>query len=424
MKRSKDAVISTPLLRYGVSLSAAAALLAGCGESQPPLSVSRQGLGPQQSLAQQAFRIIHPFGRSAGDGTRPAADLIDVKGTLYGTTMSGGSNNAGTVFSITTSGQEAVLHSFGEPGDGVYPIAALLYANGTFYGTTEYGGASGGGTIFSMTPAGNVKVLHNFVDDYPDKTNTGSLPKASLIDVNGILYGTTFQGGKHTCNDGYTDCGTVFSITTSGKYTLLHSFGGNLDGAAFPEAALLDVNGTLYGTTSLSNGGYANGTVFSITPAGQYHIVYSFGTNPNDGVEPKASLIDVNGTLYGTTSGDQGVTTGNSEGGNVFSVTPSGTETVIHSFSGSDGYEPLAALKNVRGVLYGTTAEGGANDLGTVFRITKRGTETVVHSFAKGDGVRPVAGVIAIDHTLYGTTYGSTTYGAKRSFGNVFSLIP
>ena len=64
------------------------------------------------------------------------------------------------------------------------------------------------------------------------------------------------------------------------------------------------------------------------------------------------------------------------------------------------------------------------NNFGTVFSILKTGTENVVHSFAKGDGVNPVAGVIAVDHTLYGTTYGSTTYGAKRSFGNVFSLKP
>lgn len=173
--------------RSMIAALAAGLMLAGCGGSQSLLSPSPQGLTPQQVMAQQAYHIIHPFGRSAGDGMRPAADLIDVKGTLYGTTMSGGSNNAGTVFSITTSGQETVLHSFGGPGDGVYSVAALLYVNGAFYGTTEYGGASGGGTIFSMTPDGNVKVLHNFVDDYPDKTDTGSLPKASLIDVNGIL---------------------------------------------------------------------------------------------------------------------------------------------------------------------------------------------------------------------------------------------
>jgi uncharacterized repeat protein (TIGR03803 family) len=111
------------------------------------------------------------------------------------------------------------------------------------------------------------------------------------------------------------------------------------------------------------------------------------------------------------TSGDGDAPIGHSDGGNVFSITPSGTETVIHSFSGSDGSEPFAALKNVDGVLYGTTASGGANNYGTVFSISKTGTETVVRSFAKGDGVKPFAGVIAIDHTLYGTTYGSTTYG-------------
>jgi uncharacterized repeat protein (TIGR03803 family) len=310
-----------------------------------------------------------------------------------------------------------VLHSFGGPGDGVYPLAALLYVNGTFYGTTEYGGAAGGGTIFSMTPDGNVKVLHSFVFDYPDRTDTGSMPEGSVIDVNGILYGTTFQGGKHLCNDGYTNCGTAFSITTSGKYKLLHSFGGGLDGA-FPQAALLDVNGTLYGTTSGANY-YGNGTVFSITPTGQFHAVYDFGANTNDGKTPTAALIDVNGTLDGTTNSG-----GEYGSGTVFGVTTGGTETVIHSFSGSDGGEALAALKNVDGVLYGTTAMGGANNFGTVFSITKSGTESVVHSFAKGDGVNPVAGVIAIDHTLYSTTYGSTTYGAKRSFGNVFSLTP
>jgi uncharacterized repeat protein (TIGR03803 family) len=413
------AVITTALLRYSLSLGAAAALLTGCGGSQIPLGASPQGLGPQQSLAQRAFHIIHPFGRSAGDGTRPAADLIDVKGTLYGTTMSGGSNNAGTVFSITTSGQEAVVHSFGGPGDGVYPLAALLYVNGTFFGTTKYGGASGGGTIFSMTPAGNVKVLHNFVEDYPDTTNTGSLPIAGLIDVNGILYGTTFQGGKHLCNDGYTDCGTVFSVTTSGKYTLLHSFGQGDGDGTLPVAALLNVDGTLYGTTS-QGGEFRSGTIFSITPAGQYKTIYNFG---NDGSSiPMSALINVQGVLYGTTI------SGNNQNisGTVFGVGTDGSEKMFFGFDegGANGSQPVAALKNVKGVLYGTTQVGGVNNLGAVFSITKSGEETVVHSFTKGEGVNPVAGVMAVDGTLYGTTYGQTAGKLKRTFGNVYSLTP
>jgi uncharacterized repeat protein (TIGR03803 family) len=369
-------------------------------------------------LAQQAYHIIHPFGRLTGDGTKPAADLIDVKGTLYGTTVKGGSHNEGTVFSITTSGEETVLYSFGGPNDGRWPVAALLDVNGTLYGTTSAGGALGYGTVFKITPSGAETVLHSFGIDSRYHISNGSVPEAGLINVNGTLYGTTVHGGAHSCDTGYYSCGTVFSITTSGKYKLLHSFGkGNEDGT-LPEAALLDVGGTLYGTTS-QGGELRSGTIFSITPAGRYKTVYNFG---NGGANPMSALIDVNGTLYGTT------VSGNNENisGTVFGVSTDGTEKFLFSFaaSGSNGSQPVAALKNVKGVLYGTTQVGGVSNLGTVFKLTKSGEETVVHTFTKGEGINPVAGVIAVDGTLYGTTYGSTTYGAKRSFGNVFSLKP
>jgi uncharacterized repeat protein (TIGR03803 family) len=67
---------------------------------------------------------------------------------------------------------------------------------------------------------------------------------------------------------------------------------------------------------------------------------------------------------------------------------------------------------------------GGVNNLGTVFKLTKSGKETVLHSFGNGGGVNPLAGVIAVDGTLHGTTYGGMNGNAKRSFGNVFSLMP
>src|ERR1700678_1399885 len=294
MDRPGRAVITTALLRYGVSLTAAGALLAGCSGSQPPLSVSPQGLGPQQSQAQQAYHIIHPFGRLTGDGTHPYADLINVKGTLYGATVTGGANGDGTVFSFTTSGQETVLHSFGGPGDALYPSAALLNVNGTLYGTTYHGGKNGFGTVFSITTGGTEKVLHDFDSIYSYRRNAGSQPRGGLIYVNGALYGTTEQGGAHYCNSGYNLCGTVFSITTGGKFKLLHSFGKDEDGF-FPEAAMLDVDGTLYGTTSLG-GQYNRGTVFTISTSGDERILYSFGTGDVDGTDPFSALINVNGT--------------------------------------------------------------------------------------------------------------------------------
>jgi uncharacterized repeat protein (TIGR03803 family) len=392
--------------RWGLSLTAAGALLAGCGGSQLPLSASPHGFTQQQSPARQAYHILHPFGRLVGDGTNPAADLIDVRGTLYGTTVVGGNPcNCGTVFSITTSGKERVLYgfnAFGNSYDGYHPAAGLLDVNGTLYGTTRYGGkTNSAGTIFSVTLRGKEKVLHSF--DYAGLG--GSEPLAGLIDVNGTLYGTT------SGNDDYYGYGNVFSITPGGKYKVLHRF-ENADGAN-PKAALLNLSGTLYGTTA-SGGVFGGGTVFSITTAGEEQVLHSF-RGGDDGAVPSSALINVQGTLYGTTT--EG---GPSGDGTIFSITTRGIEKIVHTFSGSDGSQPVAALKNVKGVLYGTTRAGGSNNLGTVFRLTKSGRVTVVYSFAKGDGVNPAAGVIAVGGTLYGTTYGD----GAHSLGNVYSLTP
>jgi uncharacterized repeat protein (TIGR03803 family) len=406
-----------------VLLIGTGSIVAACGGSQPPLSASPAGFAPQQSLAPDVYRILHTFDRSAGDGTHPAADLIDVKGTLYGTTSSGGAHGGGAVFSITTSGKETTLYSFGESGDGVGPVAPLLDVDGTFYGTTQYGPLYGGGTVFSVTPGGTEKVLYDFPSDDPGRPqSSGSYPDAGLIEVNGTLYGTTPRGGKHLCFSGYSHCGTVFSITKSGKYTALYSFGKTRFDARIPEAGLLDVGGTLYGTTALG-GTYNAGTVFSITTTGQERVLYSFGANPNDSLYPRAALIDVGGTLYGTASSEVVTTYELTSAGTVFSVAMDGTEKVLHNFGvGEDGSIPVADLKNVKGVLYGTTSLGGRNNLGTVFKITTSGNETVVHDFANGGGQNPVAGVIPVDGALYGTTFGTTADRNKN--GNVFSLTP
>ena len=276
------------------------------------------------------FRLLHHFGKTAGDGARPLASLTDVNGTLFGTTVVGGANGVGTVFSITTSGAENVLYSFGGgSGDGAYPQDGLLNVSGTLYGTTSGGGegcsASGGcGTVFSITTSGKEAVLHRFTGGSQDGAN----PYAGLVDVHGTLYGTTYSGGSSSscATFGQTGCGTVFSITTSGKETLLYRFKGGSDGAG-PVANLIDVRGTFYSTTS-SGGGRTRdckdigvrgcGTVFSVTASGKERVLYSFrGFAHGDGQFPAAGLLNVNGTLYGTTSGGGAI-----GWGTVFSLTP------------------------------------------------------------------------------------------------------
>jgi uncharacterized repeat protein (TIGR03803 family) len=199
-----------------------------------------------------------PYRFEERDGATPTAALINVDGTLYSTTFSGGAFGNGTVFRITTGGSEAVLHSFGGNGDGEYPEASLLYVDGALYSTT-YGGPapSGGlGTIFSITRGGAEKVRYTFLNNFHDGLN----PSANLVELNGVLYGTTDGGGA---NGG----GTIFSLTKNVKETVLYSFGANSSGpdGSQPFSGLTVLNGTLYGTT-WAGGTYGEGTVFSYTP--------------------------------------------------------------------------------------------------------------------------------------------------------------
>jgi uncharacterized repeat protein (TIGR03803 family) len=306
-------------------------------------------------------KVLYSFGKEP-DGDGPVAGLIDVDSTLYGTTLRGGANlKSGTVFSVTTDGVEKVLHSFGKAReDGQYPHAGLIDVGGTLYGTTAKGGASavcnsGCGTVFSITTGGKMKLLHSFGGG-----SDGASPEAGLIDVNGTLYGTTREGGTY-------NGGTVFSITIGGTENVLHSFGSGSDGAS-PDAGLIDVDGTLYGTTTYG-GTHARcvsgcGTVFSITRSGSEKVLHSF--DDTDGSLPHAGLIAVNGTLYGTTSSG-----GKYEQGTVFSAGKGGTERVLHSFGGSsDGRTPFASLIDVKGTLYGTTSNGGRHLRGTVFALS------------------------------------------------------
>ncbi len=400
--------------RFALGCCAGVVALAGCGgstsfsPSPAGPSTALRGTSPERMRSNIRYKVLYSFGGS-GDGANPYARLINVKGMLYGTTAYGGANGDGTVFSITPSGTETVLHSFGGSGDGNTPFAGLINVKGTLYGTTSQGGAncnsSGGcGTVFAITPSGTETVLHSF-----GGSGDGNGPLSGLIKVKGTLYGTTMEGGAN-------GDGAVFSITPSGTEAVLYSFkGGSADGE-FPLAGLIHVKGKLYGTT-VYGGASDDGTVFSITPSGTETVLYGFKAGSGDGERPYAGLIDVNGTLYGTTH------LGGANGdGAVFSIAPSGTESVLYSFKGgsADGEYPYARLTSVKDRLYGTTIEGGANGVGTVFSLTRSGTETVLHSFGgSGDGQYPYyGGLVNVKGKLYGTTY----YGGANGNGTVFRL--
>jgi len=254
----------------------------------------------------QAFKLLHSFGTGT-DGALPGnVGLLNVNGTLYGTTEEGGSLNKGTIFAIDpANGDETVLYAFTGGSDGDGPVGGLLNVGGILYGTTSGQLAGDNGTVFKFDLSTNKEtVLHSF------SGSDGANPTAALIKVGRFLYGTTAGGG--TCS-----AGTVFKINpATGAESVVHSFCGSSDGAS-PSADLLDVGGILYGTTYM--GGIANqGTVFTVnTKTGAEAVLHSFYGGGGDGRQPLAALINVAGTLYGTTTNG-----GPSDAGTVFGIDP------------------------------------------------------------------------------------------------------
>jgi uncharacterized repeat protein (TIGR03803 family) len=297
--------------------------------------------------------------------TRPS-----LKGALFGTTSAGGTSGNGTVFKVNpATGAETVLHSFAGGNDGANPRGSLLNVGGMFYGTTAGGGASGNGTVFKIDPAtGAETVLYAFAGG-----SDGANPVASLINVNGALYGTTAGGGTG-------ECGTVFAIDpATGNETIRHSFANYPTDGCSPAASLINVSGVLYGTTTrggvpkngrLRPSGF--GTVFALSPTtGDETVLHSFGPANQAGHTPSSALLSVGDSLYGATAGEW-ETQAQFEG-TIFQVNRA-TGGVITSYAFPDSYPggglPLAALVKVGGKLYGATSVGGLAEFGTIFTVT------------------------------------------------------
>ena len=334
---------------------------------------AQNGNGTVYKLAPDGTEtVLHSFTDGA-DGEYPAASLImDSAGNLYGTTQEGGvaggcnGFGCGVVFEMTPGGTETELYTFSGGNDGAFPMCALLAdGKGGFYGTTESGGKYRWGTVFEVSASGKEKVLHSFASG-----SDGNGPQAGLIaDRAGNLYGTTKQGGGACTGFG---CGTVFEITPKGSETVLYAFTGGTDGGNPADSLILDKAGNLYGTTEFGGlaggcGGSGCGTVFRLAPGGALSVLYTF-TGGNDGGQPVAALVsDKKGDLYGTTllwGAGYGV---------VFELLATGKEKVLHSFTnGDDGAYPWGSLLNDgKNNFVSTASGGGATDFGTVFRLRK-----------------------------------------------------
>ncbi len=298
----------------------------------------------------------------------------------------------------------AVLQNF----DQSDPTSALVQGlDGNFYGTMEGGEIGFEGNVYTLTPGGTYTSIAT-----PCCYSYAPVVLAS----NGFFYGSTQQGGTALQ-------GNIYKMTASGAETTLYSFcTTTCEDSSGPHGPLVQLgNGDLYGATV--------STIFKITLAGELTTLYNFcpGTTCNNGViSPSGLMLGSDGNFYGTTSTSQ-------NDGTVFKMTPSGTLTTLHTFSGTDGSNPLGPLvQATNGYLYGVTLTGGTGvnhacnllssaGCGTIFKISTSGAFTTLHEFTGRDGANPYAGlVLATDGNLYGTT----EYGGNNSAnaGTIFVI--
>jgi len=318
-----------------------------------------------------------------GDGPSTLVQGSSAPGTtnryFYGVTTGGGPGSNGTVFAITPGGSLTNLHAFNYT-QGSYPAGLTQGRDGNFYGVTEAGGSNNNGVVFMISS--NINTVTFKILYYFNGGTNGNFSQATLMQGSGTdtsFYGTTHFGGTNSaCLGG---CGTIFKITTNGVFSYLHVFNGS-DGGWPTTPLTLGTNGLFYGT-GFTGGSNGCGIAFSISSQGTFNKLYTFG-DPN-GRGPDSGLLQgFDGNFYGTTvsGGLTNIFNGVAGYGTAFKLTPQGTNTVLHQFSGSpDGYLPFEgglttgfAQGKTNGYLYGVTLLGGTSTncwagCGTVFLV-------------------------------------------------------
>jgi uncharacterized repeat protein (TIGR03803 family) len=207
--------------------------------------------------------------------------------------------------------------------------------------------------------------------------------------------------------------GVAFRVETSGALTVEHEF-DKATGDLASSGLTLGRDGEFYGATMFGGIGQA-GSVYRMTPDGTVTTLHEFtgGDESHPQAPPVQSLY---GDFYGTTSGDD------SHPGAVYKIDSSGVYTLLHTFTGKDGSGPVAPLVQDPNNFwfYGAAADSGPSNVGTLFRISSTGQFEVLYNFDVGHGAYPVSMMRANDGNYYGAAY----WGGSDSNGVIFKLTP
>lgn len=272
--------------------------------------------------------VLRSFTGGSDGGNPTGGVLFDASGNVYGTTQLGGSHSYGSVFQLVRAGSGwslSTLYSFQGTSDGANPDGALIFdAAGNLYGTTISNGVSNGGTVFALTPQLNGTWVMTVLYALTGQSGGGS--QASLtLNASGDLYGTTYKDGAYRY-------GSVLTLTPSNGgwgYADLHDFTFGDDGAQPVGNMILDANGNLYGTT-LAAGEYGYGVIFEITPveilntslpAGTVNYPYQATLSAMGGLPPYSWSVIQGSLPQGLTLNSNGVISGMPTAAGTFNFT-------------------------------------------------------------------------------------------------------
>jgi uncharacterized repeat protein (TIGR03803 family) len=326
------------------------------------------------------FSIIYQFDFTHGSG--PTGLILGTDGNFYGTTSAGGTNDLGVIFKITPAGKLTVLHTFADNEGCFTPL--VQGGDGNFYGVSNTGpGSHGHGAVFKMTPSGKFTILHSM-----NLTKDGEEPTGLSQGSDGNFYGVNAYGGP--TNSGCQDtCGTLFEVTATGTFSVLHYFDYRT-GMAPEVAPFQHTSGVLYADTEFGG----TGDVGPCSPV-TCGVFYSW---TNASLPPFVSLLPYSGKVGNTIEFlGQGFVQG---------------QTTV-SFNGT------AAAANVLSSTYLTAKVSNGATTGTVTVTTSGVTLTGNKTFRVTPRIKsfnPPSGPIGTSVTITGV---SLTQTQKVTFGGV-----
>jgi uncharacterized repeat protein (TIGR03803 family) len=384
----------------------------------------------------QTGTVLHNF-TGGDDGADPLAGVtFDQQGRIYGTALGGGSHGQGVVYRLVREGDGWVfspIYNFGsQEHDGSNPQARVLFGpNGLLYGTTYQGGAEGYGTVFRLQPPATA--CKSFLCPWVETVlysftggADGAYPQLGdlVFDQAGNIYGTTGIGGSGT-GCGSFGCGVVFKLTRSGggwTESVLWNFTGGNDGGVPLSGVIFDSVGNLYGTTS--SGGNFAGTVYELSPtqSGWRETTLYSFTSNDYGNGAGGLIMDAQGDLFGIT--------GDLQSGAAYELKPqngSWSFSLLQSFTGLLFTGPLAAPTfDSRGNLYGPVPNGGSEEEGEIFKLTHAGDQWIYSQFYQftGTGDLGVYPIGAVTFDANGNMYGTSDEGGTGQLGTVWEITP